>query len=102
MRHFFDLKLYTSIASHDFDYGKVFKVVMNYDKTAILSVGGDGFQYCYKFDQKSLVNIVKGDVIENFSYPELANGITEATFVEEISLADRDEEDILDSNIYSI
>lgn len=42
---------------------------MNFDKTAVLSAGGDGFQYCYKFDAKNFVNTVKGDVIEDFEYP---------------------------------
>lgn len=28
--------------THDVNYGKVFKAMLNYDKTSILSVSGDG------------------------------------------------------------
>jgi hypothetical protein len=41
--------------SHDMDYGKVRKVAVNFDRTAILSVGEDGTFYVYSIDYNSFV-----------------------------------------------
>ncbi|KRX11116.1 WD40-repeat-containing domain [Pseudocohnilembus persalinus] len=102
IRHRYDLKKYTAIATHDRDYGKVKKVALNFDNTAVLSVGLDGFLYVYKFDYKSMLNIIKENENPEFNYPQLQNGISEANFVDEIDIGDKDEEDILDDKIYSI
>lgn len=76
---------------------------MNYDKTGLVSASGDGFSYIYTFDQKNFLKIIKNEEIEQMSYPELANGIGDGTYNDEIEIFDKNEEaDILDHNIYSI
>jgi len=51
-----------SISAHDVDYGKVNKVLVNSDKTSLLSCADDGTIYVYKFDFKGFEGASKGDV----------------------------------------
>lgn len=50
LRHRTDFKQYTLKESHDIDYGRVRRVLINFDKTAILSLAEDGTLYVNKID----------------------------------------------------
>ena len=47
LRHRNDFRLYTGRECHDIDYGRVNKVLLNYDKTAVISAADDGTIYVY-------------------------------------------------------
>lgn len=68
------------------DYGKVRKVLLNYDKTAILSTSEDGTFYVNKIDYQTFVSAARGMFIDKYDYPELSNGITSGTLNEDIQL----------------
>lgn len=84
------------------DYGRVRKVLLNYDKTAVLSVADDGTLYVYRIDYQGFITAARGVFIETFQMPELSNGINSGTFNEEIPLESPIEEDIINDKIYSI
>ena len=84
IRHQNDFKLYSTRDSHDIDYGNVRKVVVNFDKSAILSVGEDGTFYVYSLDYNAIVQSARGLTIETFDHPQLQYGMTSGSFSEEI------------------
>lgn len=59
-----DLELSLKICTHDRDYGRVRGVVMNKDRTAILSTSDDATIFCYKLDMESFKNGLKGGLVK--------------------------------------
>jgi hypothetical protein len=68
------------------DSGKVRKVLLNHDKTCILSTSEDGTFYVNRIDYPTFVSAARGMFIERYDHPEVTFGITSGTLNEELQL----------------
>lgn len=93
---------YLETKSHDKDSGKVNKVCISYDQTNVVSISEDGTLCTYKLDFASFKSSARDEIPSSYIYPDLANGLSETSFVETVDLKDHDEEDVVDDSIYSI
>lgn len=62
VRHKYDAKVWMQISAHDRDIGRVRRLALNQDKSALLSVAEDGTLYTAKLDHAGLLLAVKGDI----------------------------------------
>ncbi len=44
----------------------------------------------------------RGEIIDAYTYPDLAGGLTENTYADKIELLEEEEEDIIDDSKYSV
>jgi hypothetical protein len=105
LRHKFNYDRYMQKDCYDKDYGKVRKVVFNYDRNVIISASEDGTMFIEQYDSASLIKSAKSGepvVTEAITFPSTINGINEVSFIEGIDLSEPAEEDIGDSKGYSI
>jgi hypothetical protein len=51
---------------------------------------------------ESVKAICRGELIENYNYPELTGGLTENTYADKIDLLEEEEDDIIDDSKYSV
>lgn len=92
-------------SAHDWDIGKVKKVLFNFEKNAIISAAEDGTLFVHRFDNQSLMKSAKmGEpvTVDAISAPTALHGVNEVSFIEGIDLNEPAEQDIADNKGYSI
>jgi hypothetical protein len=68
----------------------------------LLSVADDGTLFTYRIDMESVKAKSRGEIIDAYTYPDLAGGLTENTYADKIELLEEEEEDIIDDSKYSV
>ncbi len=63
LRHRYDWNTVLSIANHDRDYGKVRSVLLNSEKSMLLSTSDDGTLMTRQIDFNAVIRIAKGEVV---------------------------------------
>lgn len=64
------------------DYGKVRKVCLNYDRSAVLSIADDGTLYVYRLDFQGFLQQLRGQEVSEFTFPEFQLGINSTTYTD--------------------
>lgn len=64
LRHKTDFKSFLGVRSHDRDTGKINKIALNFDKSALVNTSDDGTIFVYKLDYAAFHRISKGELIE--------------------------------------